>query len=117
MDSVGQFIKKHPSLRKKMDNPFLGSIFKYGLGATTGGLISQYPVQTGGAVAGLYGIQQASKAFKLMAKSPLARQAYKDAVKDGLAGNVANFSRDLSRLEREYDKNAGDLEGKLQLLD
>lgn len=114
---IGQFINKHPLLRKKMDNPFLGSIFKYGLGSSTGGLIAQYPLQVGGTVGILYGAHQASKALKLMSRSGIARRAYKDAIRNGLAGNVANFSKDLNRLEKEYEKHSDDLEGQYELLD
>lgn len=114
---VGEFISKHPALRKKIDNPFLGSLFKYGIGASSGGIISQYPLQTGAAVGGLYGAHQLAKTIKLFAKSPIAQQAYADAMKNGLKGNVANFSRDLTKLEREYEKHYDDLEGQYELLD
>ncbi len=117
IDYVGQFISKHPALRKKIENPFLGSLFKYGLGASSGGIISQYPIQTGAAVGGLYGAHQFAKTLKLFAKSPVAQRAYYDAMKNGLNGNVANLSRDLTRLEREYNKYSDDLEGDIELLD
>ncbi len=116
-ESIGNFINKHPHLKKKMDNPILGSLFKYGLGHSTGGIISQYPLQTGGAVGTLLAVQQASKAIKLISKSNIAANAYKHAVRDGLAGNVANFSRDLSKIESEYAKHEDDLEGQYELLD
>jgi len=117
MDLVGKFISKHPALQKKMDNPFLGSLFKYGLGASAGGIITQYPLQIGGAVGGLYGLREASKAIKLLAKSPVARSAYKDAIQSAFQGNVANFGRDLSKLQSIYEKNSEDLEGRYVLLD
>lgn len=114
---VGEFISKHPALRKKIDNPFLGSLFKYGIGASSGGIISQYPLQTGAAVGGLYAAHQLAKTVKLFAKSPIAQRAYEDAVKNAFKGSVANFSRDLSKLEDEYYKNYDELEGQYELLD
>ena len=116
IDDVSSFLGKYPYLQKKMESPILSSLFK-GSAFHSGKLLQDYPAQVAGGLGAILGVQSGAKAIKLMANSPIAFRAYKDAVQNALKGNAANFGRDLDRIQKEYDKNSSVVNGRYVYLD
>jgi hypothetical protein len=116
IDEVSSFLSKYPYLKKKLESPILGSLFK-GSAFHSGQIVQNYPGQVAAGVGSILGIQSGARAIKLMRNSPIAFKAYKDVVKKSLAGNVSNLGRDLDKIEKEYQKHSTEINGRYTYLD
>lgn len=107
---VQRFMAKHPFLQEKASNPVIKHLMLGGLYSGVGYAGSKIGIPAAAAIgAGAAGIMSGAKAYQLLARSPYARQYYKNIVAASLKNDTKAAAKNLAKLNKVADKSGYEL--------